>query len=285
MLAMIGATAGFAVNDAMMKYLVGVMPVSESMVLRGIVAAALAFVVLIAGGHAAALPEMRRKSVLLRAFFEAAVVVVYMQALRAIPLGLATSILQATPLMMTAFAAVVGRETVGAARWGAVLVGFVGVLMIVQPDAHGVEPAMAIAVLTAVLVTFRDLSNRLVPAGVPLFVIVLAASLGNVVAGGLLTFAESEPWRWPNALEAALLVGAALFVLAATTMITFSFRGTEVSAVSPFRYAGVPVALLIGFAVWGDLPNLLAAAGIFLVVGAGLCAMRDEARRARLPKV
>ena len=81
--------------------------------------------------------------------------------------------------------------------------------------------------------------------------------------------------------QARVVVGAALFVLAATALITFSFRGTEVSAVSPFRYAGVPVALLIGLVVWGDAPNLLASLGIALVVGAGLFAMRREALRTK----
>jgi len=70
-------------------------------------------------------------------------------------------------------------------------------------------------------------------------------------------------------------------VLGSTALITLSFRGTEISAVSPFRYVGVPVALLIGFFVWGDAPNFWAGVGIGLVVAAGLFAMRDEARRAR----
>lgn len=281
MLAMIGATAGFAVNDAMMKLLVETLPVSEIMILRGVLVAALALLWVAREGKLSTFPQVTSRPVLLRAFFEAAVVLVYMQALREIPLALATSILQATPLMMTAAAAAWGRETVGPARWAAVLIGFVGVLMIVQPDASGVRPAMALAVVTAIFVTCRDLSNRLVPLRVPLFLIVFAASMGNVLGGGLFALAESQPWHWPNALETLLIVGAAAFVLASTAFITFAFRGTEVSAVSPFRYAGVPVALGVGLAVWGDVPNLLASAGILLVVSAGLFAMRDEARRAK----
>lgn len=283
MAAMTGATAGFACNDAMMKLLVTDLPVSEVMILRGVLVAALAFAWVARQGELTALPDLRRGTVLMRACLEAAVVLVYMQALRVIPLGLATAILQATPLMITGFAAIRGREAVGFNRWAAVLVGFAGVLLIVQPDAQGVDPAMALAVLTALLVTCRDLSNRLVPRHVPLFLIVFAASMGNVVGGGLLTLAEREPWLWPDARQTALILATSAFVLGATALITFSFRGTEVSAVSPFRYAGVPVALLIGLFVWGDMPNLLASAGIALVVGAGLFAMRDEARRAKSP--
>jgi drug/metabolite transporter (DMT)-like permease len=281
MLAMTGATAGFAINDAMMKLLVADLPVSQVMVLRGLLVALLAFLWLAREGRLRSLPDMRRGTVLLRASLEAGVVLIYMQALREIPLGLATAILQATPLMITAVAAIWGGETVGFGRWSAVIVGFVGVIMIVQPDAHGIEPAMLLAVITAVVVGARDLSNRLVPAHVPLFLIVFAASLANVLGGLVLAGAEAGPWRWPDTREALLIVGASVFVLASTALITFSFRGTEVSAVSPFRYVGVPVALLIGVFVWGDAPNLLASLGIGLVVGAGLFAMREEALRAK----
>ena len=260
MLAMTVGTAGFAINDAMMKLLVADLPVSQIMVLRGLIVASLALVWLAREGRLRSLSDIRRGSVLLRAALEGTIVLVYMQALRAIPLGLATAILQATPLMITAVAAIWGRETVGLARWAAVVVGFV---------------------ITAVFVGARDLSNRLVPAQVPLFLIVFAASVASVLGGGVLATAEATPWLWPDAHQLALILGAATFVLGSTALITLSFRGTELSAVSPFRYVGVPVALLIGFFVWGDAPNFWAGVGIGLVVAAGLFAMRDEARRAQ----
>ncbi len=281
MLAMTGATAGFAINDAMMKLFVADLPVSQIMVLRGLIVAALALLWLAREGRLRSMPDIKRGSVLLRAALEAAVVLVYMQALRVIPLGLATAILQATPLMITAVAAHQGRETVGFARWAAVVAGFIGVLMIVQPDAHGIEPAMLLAVITAVFVAARDLSNRAVPAHVPLFLIVFAASVANVLGGAVLSTAEIAPWIWPDTHQVALILGAAGFVLVSTALITLSFRGTEISAVSPFRYLGVPVALLLGLVIWGEAPNFWAGIGIGLVVAAGLFAMRDEARRAK----
>jgi drug/metabolite transporter (DMT)-like permease len=281
MAAMTGATSAFAINDAAMKYLVEDMAVSESVILRGIIAVIAAFVILWQARQLSFLPAMWTRPVLIRALFEAAVVVTYMQALRLMPLGLATAILQATPLMITAFAAFSGKEIVGFARWMAVLVGFVGVLFIVQPDSSGISWAMGLAILTAFFVAIRDLSNRLVPRHVPTFLIVLAASIANIVGAGLYGLAAQESWRMPSLFEVGLIVGAALFVLAATFLMTLSFRGTEVSAVSPFRYVGVPVALIIGVIIWGEAPDLLATIGIILVIGAGIFAMRDEARRAK----
>ena len=285
MIAMTGATSAFAINDAAMKFLVTDVAVSEAVILRGIVASLMAYVLLWREGHLSWLREMFTRAIFVRGFLEAAVVVVYLQALRLIPLGLATSILQATPLMITAFAALSGKESVGPARWMAVLVGFAGVLMIVQPDASGMSWAMILAVMSAFLVTCRDLSNRLVPKHVPTSLIVVAASLANIIGAGAFGFAAEEVWRWPSHLEIVLILGSAVFVLLATSLITFAFRGTEVSAVSPFRYVSVPVALLIGVIVWGEAPDLLATAGIILVIGAGIFAMRDEARRAKAQSV
>ena len=281
MAAMTGATSAFAINDAAMKYLVEDMAVSEAVILRGIIAVVAALIILWQARQLSFLSAMWSRPVLIRAMFEAAVVVTYMQALRPMPLGLATAILQATPLMITAFAAFSGKETVGLARWMAVLVGFVGVLLIVQPDSSGISWAMGLAILTACFVAVRDLSNRLVPRHVPTFLIVLAASIANIVGCGLFGLAAGDVWRMPSVFEVGLIVGAALFVLAATFLITMSFRGTEVSAISPFRYVGVPVALIIGVIIWGEAPDVLATIGIILVIGAGIFAMRDEARRAR----
>ena len=281
MAAMTGATSAFAINDAAMKYLVEDMAVSEAVILRGVIAVVAALVILWQARQLSFLPAMWSRPVLIRALFEAAVVVTYMQALRLMPLGLATAILQATPLMITAFAALSGKETVGFARWMAVLVGFVGVLLIVQPDSSGISWAMGLAILTAFFVAVRDLSNRLVPRHVPTFLIVLAASIANIVGCGLFGLVAGDIWRMPSLFEVGLIVGAALFVLAATYLITMSFRGTEVSAISPFRYVGVPVALIIGVIIWGEAPDLLATIGIILVIGAGIFAMRDEARRAK----
>ena len=281
MAAMTGATSAFAINDAAMKYLVEDMAVSEAVILRGIIAVVAALIILWQARQLSFLPAMWTRPVLIRALFEAAVVVTYMQALRLMPLGLATAILQATPLMITAFAAFSGKETVGFARWMAVLIGFVGVLFIVQPDSSGISWAMGLAILTAFFVAIRDLSNRLVPRHVPTFLIVLAASIANIVGCGLFGLVAGDIWRMPSLFEVGLIVGAALFVLAATYLITMSFRGTEVSAISPFRYVGVPVALIIGVIIWGEAPDVLATIGIILVIGAGIFAMRDEARRAK----
>ena len=88
MAAMTGATSAFAINDAAMKYLVEDMAVSEAVILRGIIAVVAALIILWQARQLSFLPAMWTRPVLIRALFEAAVVVTYMQALRLMPLGL-----------------------------------------------------------------------------------------------------------------------------------------------------------------------------------------------------
>jgi drug/metabolite transporter (DMT)-like permease len=78
-----------------------------------------------------------------------------------------------------------------------------------------------------------------------------------------------------------LLAGSAVLVTAANISIIRAFRGTDVTVVSPFRYFGVLWALLLGFLIWRDTPNMLAMAGTMLIVGSGLYTMHRESLRMR----
>ena len=76
-----------------------------------------------------------------------------------------------------------------------------------------------------------------------------------------------------------MLAGAALFVAAGYYLIIASFRQGEIAVISPFRYTALLVALLLGYVLWGDIPNLLAWCGIALLIGAGLYVILRERRR------
>ena len=91
----------------------------------------------------------------------------------------------------------------------------------------------------------------------------------------------TEGWRAFGVVEALLLSGAALFVAAGYCLIIVSFRQGEIAVISPFRYTALLVALLLGYFLWGDIPNLLAWCGIALLIGAGLFVILRE--RWRVP--
>jgi drug/metabolite transporter (DMT)-like permease len=208
--------------------------------------------------------------------FETGMILCYVTALSMAPFANVFSVLQSAPIIVTAFVAFRG-ESVGLSRWAAVLAGFVGVALIVRPSLEGVDVAMGLALLAAFLVAARDLTTRTIPAWVPSPMVTLATTLGGTGAG--LALAPFELWRAPDLATWGFLLGAAITVALGNYAIIQAYRRAEASVVSPFRYIGVPIAILFGFIVWGHVPDALAITGIALVVGAGLYTMRRETRR------
>ena len=87
-----------------------------------------------------------------------------------------------------------------------------------------------------------------------------------------------QGWQPPTAKQLLLLAAAAVFLSAGYYLVITGMRAGEMSVIAPFRYTGLLFALVLGWAVWGDVPNALAWAGIALLVGAGLYVLRSAGR-------
>ena len=216
---------------------------------------------------------------MLRSCLEAVIAFLFITSVAMLPLANITAILQATPIIMTLMAVVMGIETVGWRRWSAIVVGFAGVLLIAKPGLAGFDAYAVLALLAAVLVAFRDFVTRAIGAHVPSVVITLSTTIGVCLAGFLLGLAED--WRPLAPADLGLLAAAAALVTTGNVAVVIAFRGTEVAVVSPFRYSGVPLAIVLGLAVFGDVPDLVASAGIVLVVASGLYTIHRERVRQR----
>lgn len=275
MIAMVGAVACFTTTDVLMKAATQTLPVSQVLAIRGLIAASIILTLLSINGGLRHFRALAQKRVLQRTFFESGMILCYVTALSMAAFANVFSVLQSAPIIVTAFVAFRG-ESVELSRWAAVLAGFVGVALIVRPSLDGVDVAMGLALLAAFLVAARDLTTRTIPAWVPSPMVTLATTLGSTIAG--LALAPFEHWRMPDLENWGILLGAAITVALGNYAIIQAYRHAEASVVSPFRYIGVPIAILFGFIVWGHVPDALAFAGIALVVGAGLYTMQRETR-------
>jgi drug/metabolite transporter (DMT)-like permease len=275
MIAMVGAVACFTTTDVLMKTATQTLPVSQVLAIRGLIAASIILTLLSMNGGMRHFRALAQRRVLQRTLFETGMILCYVTALSMAPFANVFSVLQSAPIIVTAFVAFRG-ESVGLSRWSAVLAGFVGVALIVRPSLEGVDVAMGLALLAAFLVAARDLTTRTIPAWVPSPMVTLATTLGSTGAG--LALAPFEHWRMPDMANWGILLGAAITVALGNYAIIQAYRHAEASVVSPFRYIGVPIAILFGFMVWGHVPDALAFAGIALVVGAGLYTMQRETR-------
>ncbi len=280
--AMVAAMGLFVVNDSLVKLASATLPPGQIIAARGFVATAAALGVVAALGHLGSLSHLARPVVLMRGLLEGIIAVLFITAIAHLPLANLNAILQAASIIVVALAALLGVEKVGWRRWLAVLVGFLGVLLVVKPGAAGFNLFALVAAGSAFLVAVRDLVTRRIAAGIPSPVIAFG-STGMVWLVGL-AYSLGQPWAPVGGREALLLAGAGVLVALGNYQIIVAFRDGEVSTVSALRYTVLLFSLVLGYAIWGDWPDPLAMLGAALIVGSGLYAMHRERVRARLER-
>ena len=272
--------AFFIGNDALAKLASESLPGNQVIFIRGLFASLLMLAVCAAMGAfkrdtaTGVLPvrQLFNRRLLLRASLDAIGTMVYLTALFRMPLGNATAINMATPLLITLMAIFAFKEQVGLARWLAITLGFGGVLLIVQPSAAGfADGNIAWALLClggTVLLSLRDLLTRVIPPQISSLLVALSAVLAiPLLAGVILLF---QGWQPVTARHLGLLAGSGTLLACGFVQFVRALRVGEMSIVSPFRYTGLLFAMLLGWLMWGDAPNTLAYCGIMLLVGAGV---------------
>lgn len=280
-LSMIGAMACFVSNDALVKFASQSMPSAQLIFVRGALSVLLVLVVAHALGATTRLAEATRGWVACRAVVDAIATMLYLGSLFHLPIGNATAINLAAPLFMTVFAVLFLGERVHGARWLAVGAGFLGVLLVIQPRAEGFNYYALVCLLGTLFHAARDLMTRRIHASIPSILITLATAVAVTVVSGVLSLFQG--WRPFGLFEFGLLALASVFLTGGYYLIINSMRHGEMTLVAPFRYSGLLFALLLGYSVWGDVPNGLAWSGIALLIGSGLYVLHNEKRRKPSP--
>ena len=273
-LAMSLAMALFIANDALVKQVSATLPGPQLIFIRGLMATTLVLIMAQAMGHLKNWRLMLNKRLWVRGSLDAAASLAYLTAVFHLPLANATAINLSSPLFITAFAIVFLKELVALQRGLLILLGFTGVLLVVQPSSEGFNVYAWLAVLATLLHAMRDTLTRGIGLHVPALLITLSTAVSVAVAAGGITLTQT--WTPVDSLSLGLLFGASLFLSMAYYLLIVAMRSGEMSLVAPFRYSGLLFALLIGYVVWGDVPNLLGWAGIFLLAISGLLILRSE---------
>lgn len=276
-LALSAGMASFVTNDSLVKYVSQSLPGSELIFIRGLFATLLVLAIAHAMRTTTRMAVLTERRVLVRAGFDAFATMTYLTSLFHLPLANATAINMATPLFITLFAVIGFGEKVGARRWLAIATGFAGVLLVVQPTAAGFNAYALLCLGGTLLHAARDLTTRTIDKRIPSILITLSTAVAVTLLAGLWGLVARD-WQPVNAMQLALLAAASVFLSGGYFFLTVAMRSGEMSLVAPFRYTGLLFALVLGFAVWGDVPNPLAWAGIALLVGAGVVVLHGERR-------
>lgn len=278
-LAILAAAATFMCNDAITKLNLAELPLGEIMFLRNAAASVLCL------GLAWWMRALRPLSVIAvpavawRTVGEVSTTVFYLSALALMPLANLTFMIQSTPLVITAASALLLGERVGWRRWLATLTGLGGVLLIVRPGTSGFNMGTVLAGCAIVTMVLRDLSTRRIPPAVPSLLVAVISSVTIMAAGLVLGLLET--WVAPSQAAWMRLGASAVFLSLALYFSVTAMRLGELSVITPFRFSSVLFALLMGYAVWGHVPDLWALLGIAIIVAAGLYTLHREQLRHR----
>lgn len=283
-IAMLASAAGFVVNDATIKVVTTELPDGQIIFLRGLVATALmGLVTSIVGGWRP--PRvLLRPAMVMRLVTAALSTLLIVASLRHLPLSTTNAVLQVSPLMVTAGAAIFLGANVGWRRWTLSIVGFLGAMLIVKPGTAGFVPAAWLLLLCLFVTSTRDLLTRFIDLSVPSILVTFATSAAVMTCG--LAMLPFETWVMPTAGALKLLLFSSCCVFVAYHFGVVAMRTGEIPVVAPFRYAAIVLALVLGYAIWGHVPDALSLAGIGLICTAGLALLyteRSAVRRARTP--
>lgn len=271
---MLAAAGLFSLMDAGLKLLTAHYPPMQVSTIRG--AASLPFILawVLATVDPRSLFRVRWPLHLLRAVLGITMMAPFVYALRTLPLSTAYAIFFIAPLLITALSVPILGERVGPRRWAAIVVGFIGVLVVLRPTGEGVGSLAGLAVLLAALgysvsaITVRVLARTDSSQAIVVWLLV-----SMIIGAGLLALPQWVPVR---TADLWLILGVGIAGALGQYTITEAFRSGEASLIAPLEYSALLWAVLLDFSIWNVLPDGMTWVGAAIIVLSGLYLLRRE---------
>lgn len=277
---MLLATACFATLDASAKLMTREMSVVQAVWGRYLFNFLLFAPLLLTTVSPRRLVATRRLGVqLLRAVFLVGATFAFWIGLSYLPLAEAVTLGFVSPLLVTALSVPLLGEKVGVHRWSAVLVGLAGVLIIVRPGVGVMHWAVAMPLLTALSYAFYQILTRILSRTDEALTSLFYGALGGVV---LTSLAVPFVWVWPTWQQWLALAWLGLLGGVGHFLLIRAFTAAPASMLAPFNYSGLLWATLLGWLLFGDLPDGWTLAGAAVIVASGLYILQRERRRRAL---
>lgn len=266
----------YSLLDGTAKWLVTVAPILQIVAIRSV------FVLLLVGsqvaqsGGLASLRPVRPWGIVARIGLSFVALISFFEALRHLPLATCIAISFAAPLFMTLASVVLLGERVGRHRWAAIVVGFLGVLVITRPDSGGLAswPAL-LTILSSLFFALSQITTRWLAVTETDLRILFHQNLGLLV---LSTCALPFVWQPLDWSTYAGIVTMAGFLFLGQMFTVKAFRAAPIGAVAPFQYTELIWATLIGYALGDDWPHSHVWIGAAIVIACGLYVIWREQR-------
>lgn len=279
-LTMCVAMAAFIVNDTIAKLVASDLGVGQFIFVRGVFATLFLLVLLWLMGRLSDARHLLEPRILLRACLDFVATALFIVALFHLPLGDITAIQQAAPLAGALLAWLLLGESFGWRRMLAICVGFGGVLLIARPGFAGFSIYMLCSIASMLGSALRDVVTRRIASHVPSMAVALANAM--VVCVGGLAISAVEGFQPLSLDTTGAIASGALFLVAGYFFFVLAIRSGDLASTAPFRYTNIVWALIAGYLVFGDIPDLAASLGMALIAAAGLFALYREMRFKRI---
>ncbi|MES0869939.1 DMT family transporter [Pseudovibrio sp. SCP19] len=275
---MVLAMLGFAIEDTLLKTATAAVPVGQTLMLFG-AGGTFGFLLLTwRRGERAFAPEALKATLFTRAIFEITGRLFFLLSLALNTLSSTSAILQATPIAVTLGAAVLFGERVSWQRWLAILIGFVGVLMIIQPSSEAFQVTSILAIIGMIGFAGRDLATRAAPPALSNMQLGVYG-FGVLIPTGALYAFWSGGFVWPDLYSGLSIAAGTLVGIGAYYSLTVAMRTGMVSVVTPFRYSRLLFGLLLGFIIFDESVDAMTLAGSAIIVLSGLYILMGNSPR------
>lgn len=266
---MTAAMAGFALEDAVIKHLSASLPISQILAYIGL-GGVLVFTI-IARLQAVPLwsPAMRTAAFAIRTLAELGAAILFVSAMVYASLATASAILQATPLVVSLGAALYLKQVVSLRQWLLIGLGFMGVLLVIQPGGDGFQPAALLAVLGVLFLALRDVITRSFTAALPTATISMWA-FAAVMGAGVVSIPLFGPWVVIDWGHLGWFIISAASGCAGYFAVVIATRGGDVAVVAPFRYSRLIFALILSVFLFDEQLNGWVFLGAALIVCSGI---------------
>jgi len=262
---MLAAVCMFSFGDALGKFIVATYSVGQLMLLRA--SASLVLLSPSVWRHRSQFRRIERPWLqLLRVILSTVEIAAFFLAAAYLPLADVVTYYLATPIFVTALSAIVLRERVGWRRWSAVLIGFCGVVIALQPSVQTVTWPAMIALAGSMAFAVTLLITRSLRA-TPDLVLASAQFAGTLVFGVVVA-----PFGWitPTWGSLSFFIASGAISVCALFCVNRSLKLAPASAVVPYQYSMILWAVMFGYAVFGDVPSKATITGAATIIAAGL---------------
>jgi len=289
---LIGGVFVFSLQDIIIKWLSGSYPVHEIVLIRSVVAIFPILLIARLDGGLHLLRTGRYKTQITRAALMFGSYICFYLSLAALPLAETVSLFFSGPIFITVLSVFFLDEKIESSSWVAVLLGFLGVVIMLKPGARMIDPAALMALLAALLYAIGSIITRKLgktDSGIslafyPTVMYVFFSAILSIPLGWMTAARPSHPsaafllhhWQLPSQGDLVLFIAIGLIAAAGFYSLSQAYRLGPPATIAPFEYISVPLGALWGYVFWKDVLGLQTIIGMILIVGSGLYIFGSE---------